>query len=235
MDFSESLPEGGIINTPKLAPATTDASSEFSQFPDGGNLASSDELIAQGSGGCASDTKRPPRRMRARDGKICPIDPLQLNDGEEKGPQSPPTAPNAQQGGGGPDSGENGKPKRRVLFPPKDDTMSYLFMPLENRPKPDSNICPDSMHPVPVCARPINAYALMYPESPGLTIDPCYPCTFFSALSFFHEKSHNNLLVFNRQLKINTEDLHAQTRPLKAVHPAQLATVVLRQLLHMHL
>ena len=209
MDFSESLPESGIINTPRLAPATTDSSSEFTQFPDGGNLASSDELIAQGSSGCAYDAKRLPRRMRARNEKICPIDRLQLNDGEDKGPQPLPTAPNAQQGGGGPDSGGNGRPKRRVYFPPKDDTMSYLFMPVENRPRPNSEICQDPMHPVPVCARPVNAYALMYADIPNLTIDPCYLCTFFSALSFFHDKSHSNPLVFKRQMKTNTEDLHA--------------------------
>lgn len=179
MGFSEPLPESGITNTAKLAPATTDESSQLAQFPDGGNLVSSDELIAQGSSGCASDTKRLPRRMRARDEKICPIDRLQLNNGEEKGPQPLPTAPNAQQEGGGPNGDENGRPKRRLLFPPKDDTMSYLFMPVANRPQPNSEICPDLMHPVPVCARPINAYALMYPDVSDLTIDPCYPCTFF--------------------------------------------------------
>lgn len=184
MDFSESLPESRIINTPSLAPATTDSSSGFAQFPDGGSLASSDEIIPQGNSGCPSDTKRLPRRMRARNEKMCPIDRLQLNGGRDKGPQPLPTPPNAQQGGGGPDSGENGTPKRRIFFPPKDDIFSYLFMPVENRPKPNSEICQNPMHPVPVCARPINAYALMY-ENPGLTIDPCYLCTFFSVLSFF--------------------------------------------------
>lgn len=192
MAFSESVPESGIINTARLAPATTDASSGFAQFPDGGNVVTSDEFISQGSSGCAPDTKRRIRRMRAMNEKICPVDRLQLNNGEEKWRQNLPTAPNSQQGGGGQDSVGNGEQKRRLLFPAKDDTMSYLFMPVENRPKQNLEICPDRMHPVPVCGKVSDAYALMYPDTADLTIEPCYPCTFFSALSFSYDKSRNN-------------------------------------------
>lgn len=188
MAFSESVSESGIINTARLEPATADAMSGFAHFPDGGNVVVSDGLISQDSSGCAPDTKRSIRRMRARNEKICPIDRFQLNNGEEKGHQIPPTAPNAQEGGGGQNSGGNGEPQRRLLFPPKDDTMSYLFMPVENRPKRDSEICPDHLHPVPVCGRPSDAYALIYPDTADLTIEPCYPCTYFSALSFYYDK-----------------------------------------------
>lgn len=185
MAFSEQAPQSGIINTATLAPANPDASSEFAQIPDGGNVVSSDELVAQGSNDCGSDTKRLPRKMRARNEKVCPIDSLPLNNGEENGRQLLPTVPNAQQGGGGQNSGGNGEPKRRLLFPPKDDTNSYLFIPDENRPKRNANLCPEPMHPVPVCGRPSDASALMYPDTADLTIDPCYPCTFFCCLELF--------------------------------------------------
>lgn len=195
MAFSESLPESGIINTARLAPGTTDASSGFAQFPDGGNVVVSDGLISQGSSGCTPDTKGRIHRMRARNEWICPIGRLQLNNGEEKGRQTLPTAPNAQQGGAGQNSGGNGEPKRRLLFPPKDDTMSYLFMPVGNRPKQDSEICPDNMHPVPVCGRPSDAYALMYSDTADLTIEPCYPCRCFYTLGFYYDKSRDNSLL----------------------------------------
>lgn len=177
--FSYPVAESGITNAAILAPANPDASSEFAQIPDGGNVVSLDELVAQGSNDCGSGTKRLPRKMRARDKKICPIDSLQLNNEEENVRQLFLTTPKAQQDRDGENSGGNGEPKRRLLFSPKDDTNSYLFVPDENRPKRNSDICPEPMHPVPVCGRPSDAYTLMYPDTADLTIEPCYPCTFY--------------------------------------------------------
>lgn len=176
--FSEQLPESGIINTATPAPATPDASKEFADIPVWGNAVSSGELVAQGNNDCATDTRRIPRKMRARDEKICPMDSLQFKTGEENGRQPPQTSPNAQQGEHGQNNGGIGEPKRHLLFPPKDDAKSYLFIPDENRPKRNSDICPEPMHPVPVCGRPSDAYALIYPDIAGLTIEPCYTCTF---------------------------------------------------------
>lgn len=181
------LPESGTTNTAaSLAPATPDASSEFAQIPDGGNNeVSSDELVAQASSnGCRSNTKRLSRKMRARDDLMCPIDGFQLNNGEDNSVrQLSPTLPNAPQGGGsGQNSGGNGEPQRRLLFAPKDDTNSYFFLPNRNRPNQNSEICPEPMHSVPVCGRPSDAYDMIYADNSGLTIDPCYPCTFFHLL-----------------------------------------------------
>lgn len=184
--FSDPVPESGVTNTASLASATPDASREFAQIPEDGNIVGSAELVAQGSNGCGSNPKRISRKMRARDWEMCPIDGFQLNNGEENVRQLPPTVPNAQQGGGGQNSGGNGEPQRRLLFAPNDDTNSYFFVPNGNRPKRNSEICPEPMHPVPVCGRPSDAYALMYADTTGLTIEPCYPCTFLSStLSFF--------------------------------------------------
>lgn len=164
--FSDPLPESGIINTASLAPATpADASSKFAQIPEDGSVVSSDELgAAQGSIGYGSNTKRLSRKMRTGDEKMCLIDGFQLNNGEENVRQLSPTVPNAQQGGAGQNSGENGEPQRRLLFAPKDDTNSYFFVPNGNRPRRNSEICPKPMHPVPVCGRPSDAYALIYPR-----------------------------------------------------------------------
>ena len=182
MTFYEPLPESGTVNTASLAPATPDA---FASIAVWGNAESSDELVAQGNNDCAADTKRLPRKMRARDENMCSVDNLQLNNGEESGSQLPPTAPNAQQGQSGQNSGGIGEPKRRLLFPPKDDTNSYLFIPDEYRPKRNSDICPEPKHPVPVCGRPSDAYDLIYPDTAGLTIDPCFPCTFIFCIWLF--------------------------------------------------
>lgn len=186
--FSDPLPESGIINTASLAPATpADASSKFAQIPDDGNVVSSDELgAAQGSIGYGSNTKRLSRKMRTGDEKMCPIDGFQLNNGEENVRQLSHTVPNAQQGGAGQISGENCEPQRRLLFAPKDDTNSYFFVPNRNRPKRNSEICPKPMHPVPVYGRSSDAYALIYPNTTDLTIEPCYHYMFLSStLSFF--------------------------------------------------
>lgn len=123
MSFSEPLPESGTINTASLAPTTPDARNEFVINPAVGNAVSSDGLVAQGSNDSAPDTKRLPRKIRARDEKMCPLDKLQLNNGEENGRQPPPTGPNAQQGGSRQNSGRWPKPKPRLLFPPQDDEM----------------------------------------------------------------------------------------------------------------
>lgn len=182
--FSDPVPESGITNAASLAHATPGADSEFALLPDGGNVVSSDELVAQAaSNGCGSNTRRLSRKMRARsDEMMCPIDGFQLNDdGKENVRQLlSPTVPNAQQSGGGPNSGGNGEPQRRLMFAPKDDTNAYFFVPKRNRPKQNSEICPEPMHSVPVCGRPSDAYdALMDTANSHLTIEPCYPCTFF--------------------------------------------------------
>lgn len=181
--FSDPVPDIGITNhAASLAPATPGATSEFALIPSGGNVVSSDELVAQASSGCGSNTKRLPRKMRARDEMMCPIDGFQLNDGEENVRQLLPIVPNAQQGGGGQNSGGNGEPQRRLLFAPKDDANSYFFVPKRNRPKQNSEICPEPMHSVPVCGRPSDASALMDADNSHLTIEPCYPCKFLSSI-----------------------------------------------------
>lgn len=179
--FSDPVPKSGITNAASLAPATPGASSEFALIPDGGNVVSSDELVAQASNGCGSNTKGLSRNVRARrDEMMCPIDGFQLNDGEENVRQLFPIVPNAQQGGGGQNSGGgNGEPQRRLLFAPKDDTNSYFFVPKRNRPNQNSEICPEPMRSVPVCGRPSDAYTAMDTDNSDLTIEPCLPCTFF--------------------------------------------------------
>lgn len=139
--------------------------------------------VAQGSNRCASDTERLPRRMRARDDKSCAADLLQLNNGEKKGRQRSPVEPNAQQGGGGQNSDGNDYPDRRVILPSEDDIVQNLFIPKENRPKPNSELCPGFLHPIPVCAKPSDAYLSIYPVPGRLTLDPCYPCKFFFSAS----------------------------------------------------
>lgn len=179
------VPEGGITNTASLAHATQDASSEFAQIPGDGTEVSSDELVAQTSNGCRSNSKRLSRKMRARDELMCPIDGFQLNNGDDNVRQPSPTSPKAPQGGGGgQNSGGNGEPRRRLLFAPKDDTNSYFFLPNRNRAKQNSEICPEPMHSVPVCGRPSDAYAIYYTDNSDLTIEPCYPCTFFIIFLF---------------------------------------------------
>ena len=192
---SESVLDNEIINSPTLALATTDGVSEFAQPPNGGNGVSSDMLIAQGSSGCASSSERLPRKIRARDEKICPTDRLQLNGGEEKGR---PAAPNGQQDGGGQNSGGSGDPKPQVMIPPKDAKLPYVFMPKGDRPKEDPELCPVAMYPVPVCGRPSDAYISTSPYPGQLTVDPCYRCMFFfSHLDlFFHDDSAQKVFFF---------------------------------------
>lgn len=108
---------------------------------------------------------------------MCPMDKLQLNNGEENERQPPPTGPNAQQDGSRQNSGGRPKPKLCLLFPPQDDEMSYMFIEAYERPKPNSEICPEPMHLVPVCGTPIDAYDLVYLVD--LTIEPSFLHVYF--------------------------------------------------------
>lgn len=79
---------------------------------------------------------------------MCPMGKLQLNNGEEIGRQP---GPNAQQGDSRQNSGGRPKPKPRVLFPPQDDEMSYMFIEAYKRPKPNSAICPEPHRRIRFC------------------------------------------------------------------------------------
>lgn len=201
----------------RLALANSDGSSEFAQSPSGSNVVSSEIPIAQGSSRCAFDTKRFPGRMRARDERSCAADLLQLNHGEEKGRQLLPVEPNAQQGGGGQNNDGSGHPDRRVILPSKDDIVQNLFIPEENRPRPNSELCSDPLHPIPVCAKPSGAYLSIYPVPGRLMVNPCYPCTFFFLPRIcyhdnnsHHEKTYFFLLFFfvcaMQKVEIDAED-----------------------------
>lgn len=185
MVSSEWVPSNGITNSARLALAKSNGRSEFT--PDGSNVVSSKISINPGSSRCAVDTKRLPRRMRARDVKSCTAaDILQLHNGEEKGRPFLPVEPKVQQGGGGQNSDGSGYPERRVILPSTDDIVQNLFIPEENRPKPNSQLCPDPLHPVPVCGKPGDAYLSTYPVPGRLIVDPCYPCTcFYFCLDLF--------------------------------------------------
>lgn len=186
MFSSEWVPGNNeITNNARLALATSDGRSEFALPPDESNLVSSEISIAQGSSRCAGDIKRLPRRMRAKEVDSCPADILQLNDGERNGRRlSIPVVPDAQQGGGGPNSPKS--PKRRVVIPSTDDLVQLLFIPKENRPKPNPQICPKPLHPIPVCGKPSDVYFSINPAPGGLMVDPCYPCKFILFFSGLH-------------------------------------------------
>lgn len=65
-----------------------------------------------------------------------------------------------------------------ITIPPEDSKLPYLFIPEQDRPKKNPDLCPDPMHPVPVCGRPTDTY-LSSSEDTSLnqfTLDPCYPC-----------------------------------------------------------
>lgn len=85
MVTSKWVPGNGITNSARLAIANLDGPSKFAQPPGGSNLASSEISISQGTHRCAFDTKRLPRRIKARNEHSCAADFLQLNNGEEKG------------------------------------------------------------------------------------------------------------------------------------------------------
>lgn len=220
MVSSEWVPGNGITNSARPALANSDGRNEFIQPPGGSNVVSSEIPIAQGRSRCAFDTKGLPRRMRARGGESCAADLLQLNNGEEKGRQLLPVEPNAQQGGGGQNNDGSGYPDRRVILPSTDDIVQDLFIPKENRPKPNSELCPDPLHPVPVCGKPSNAYLSIYPVPGRLTVNPCYLCTFFSSVSiFFHDDNSHEKLFFLfffvcavRKVEIDAEDSYIVRR-----------------------
>lgn len=177
MVTSKWVPGNGITNIARLALANSDGSSKFEQTPGGSNLVSSEILISQGTHRCAFDTKQLPRRIRARDESSCAAEFLQLNNGEEKGRQFHLVEPNAQQGGAGQNDDGSDYPERRVILPSENDILQNLFIPKESRPKPNSELCPDPLHPVPVCGKPSDAYLSIYPVPGRLIVDPCYPCT----------------------------------------------------------
>lgn len=177
----KSMPENEIYDIPRPASANTDGVSEFAQsVTEGGNGVNPDKLVDQNS--CTSNRKRLSRRIRARDEDMCPTDRFQLNDGEQKGRQILPEAPNAQQDEGVRNSGGSGKPKFHLAIPPKDAQLPYMFIPEEHRPKENRELCPEIMHPVPVCGRPSDAYISTYPYRNQLIVDPCYRCMCFLCL-----------------------------------------------------
>lgn len=218
MVSSEWVPGNGITNSARLALANSDGSSESAQPPGGSNVVSSEIPIAQGSSRCAFGTKRLPRRIRARGKESCAADLLQLNNGEEKGRQLLPVEPNTQQGGGGQNNDGSGYPDRRVILPSTDDIVQNLFIPKENRPKPNSELCPDPLHPIPVCGKPSDAYLSIYPVPGRLTVNPCYLCMFFSTVSIcFHDDNSRNVFFFFsvcaiRKVEIGAEDSHIVRR-----------------------
>lgn len=174
---SEPLLENGISDTPELALDSADGSSEFAQTPPkGGDIVNPDGILVQGGNGCPSDTRIHPRRARARDEQMCPKILLRPNreGGEERTLFH--VSPNAQEGGGGQNTGGNGDPRPGIIITPEDSKLPYLFIPEENRPKENSEVCPDAMHPVPVCGRPSDTYLSSYSYPNQLTVDPCYPC-----------------------------------------------------------
>lgn len=186
---SEPLLENGILNPPGLALASADDSSEFARTPPkGGDIVNPDGILVQGGIGCPSDTRTHPRRVRARNKNTCPINLLRPNGEGEQERTLLHVPPNAQEGGDGQNTGGNGDPKPVIVITPEDSQLPYLFIPEENRPKENSEVCPEAMYPVPVCGRPSDTYLSSYTYPNQLTVDPCYPCMkffFFSILSFF--------------------------------------------------
>lgn len=169
----------------RLVFPTTAGPSEVAQPLGGGDEMRSDISISNGSGDCASDTKGLPRRIRARNGKSCVADFLQFSSGEENGRQLLPFKPNAQQGGGGQNSGGRGDPEFRVMLPEEHDLLQFLFIPRESRPTRDPELCPDPWRPFPICGRPMDAYTSTNRVAPGLVVDPAYPCTFSPPSRYF--------------------------------------------------
>lgn len=163
-----------------IALPTTAGSSEIAQPPGGGDVLISDISFPNGSGGCASDTNRFPRRIRARDVKSCVGNFRQFSSGEENGRQLPSVKPSAQQGGGALNSGGSGDPEFRVKLPKEHDLLQFLFIPRENRPTRNPELCPDPGRPFPICGRPWDTYTSINRVAAGLVVDPAYLCTFSS-------------------------------------------------------
>lgn len=172
----EPVLQNEIPGTPSVALSTADGSSEFARLPpNGGDIVSFDEIFIQGGSGCPSDTRTHPRRIRVRDEKFCPASFLQPNGEEGKEHTRLHASPDAQEGSKQ-NTGGNGDPKPPAVIPPKDSKLPYLFIPEEDRPKENLELCPEAMYPVPVCGRPSDAYTSSYPYPNELTVDPCYPC-----------------------------------------------------------
>lgn len=188
-------------------PTTTEPSEITQLLPGGGggggDVMRSDITISNGSGGgggrCASfNNGLSRRRIRARDEKSC-VEKNFLpfgSSGEEEEEEAngrqllpPPVRPNAQQqGGGGDGGGQNsggggsGEPKFRVVLPRMNDLLQFQFLPRDNRPKRDSQHCPDPLRPFPICGRPGDSYITSNRIAPGLVVDPAYLCTFVLSL-----------------------------------------------------
>lgn len=176
---SEPVLQNGISDPLSLALATADgSSSEFAQsYSNGPDIVSPDGMLVQGgSGGCSSDTRTHPRRIRSRDEKMCPPNLFQPNSEEEQERTLPQLSPNAQKGGGRQNTGGSGGSRPPPIIPPEDSKLPFLFIPEEDRPKENSELCPEAMHPVPVCGRPRDIYLSSYPYNNELTLDPCYRC-----------------------------------------------------------
>lgn len=194
-------------STAQLALPTTAGGIEVAQFPGGGDVMSSDLSISNDSGGCASDTKRLPRRIRAREGNSCEADFLHFSSGEENGRQLLPVKPNAQQGGGGQNSGGSGDPEFHVVLPRAHDVIQFLFIPRENRPKINLELCPDPTRPFPICGRPMDTYMSTNRVAAGLVVDPAYLCMFSPPLRyFFPSQSSKGRFVFNKEVNNDAED-----------------------------
>lgn len=178
-DMASSGPvlKNGIPNTSGLALATADGGSEFAQPPPNrGDVVSSDGIVVQGGSGCSSNTITHPRRIRARDEMKCPTNLLRPNGEEEKERNLLHVTPNAQENRGGQTNGGSGDPESRLAIPPEDSKLPYLFIPEEDRPKENLELCPEATYPVPVCGNPSDTYISSYLYPNQLIIDPCYRC-----------------------------------------------------------
>lgn len=180
MASSQPLLSIEIPDTPRLALATTDGSSEFAQPPPSGvDLVNPDEILVQGGSGCTSDTRTHSRRIRAKHEKMCPTNLPRPNGEEEQGRTLLHVSPNAQEDGGGQNTGGNDDPRPGVIIPPEDSKLPHLFIPEVNRPKKNPELCPEALYPVPVCGRPGDTYISSYPYPIQLTVDPCYICMWY--------------------------------------------------------
>lgn len=183
-------------NAGLLALPTTAEPSEITQIPPGGggggDVMRSDITISNGSGGgCASNKNGLSRRIRARDEKSC-VEKNFLpfsSGGEEENERQllPFVKPKAQQqggGGGGQNSGGGSdESKFRFMLPRMNDFLQFQFIPIENRPKRDSDVCPEPLRPFPICGRPGDSYITSNRVAPGLVVDPAYLCTLSLLLS----------------------------------------------------
>lgn len=197
-DMASSGPvlKNGIPNTSGLALATADGSSEFAQPPPNrGDVVSSDGIVVQGGSGCSSNTITHPRRIRARDEMKCPTNLFRPNGEEEKERNLLHFTPDAQENGGGQNTGGSGDPERRLAIPPEDSKLPYLFIPEEDRPKENLELCPEATYPVPVCGNPRDTYVSSYLYPNQLIIDPCYRC--MSPFHFFHFSGSEDFYLFD--------------------------------------